>query len=369
MTTDFITRLLPSGPSTTGRTWKLQRSATLDSRQRRTVPCLFACGADNDHVFRNRAPLFIAQVDPKRLCALRATEQILMPETGVDLAGGFAPVDVSSHENWVISSEMAFPEGQDQNNRGAISKNLFGAKPNLRFTVSNSYTKSQELSQALHSESHHLWYAHRFTVTAGPIPFAIVDLILSSSIPSTLLYRAQLSWMCQAYSLIGLPPLVRIPSHDPISYMMVLDGGAAGIIAPYVETAEQVQALCGGEMWLIKRTKLQRTDPRRQNQLGLKTYIDEAAKNRLLIVNIESTPAMDALDEILAVPGLDGVLIGPHDLSCSLGLPEQYDHPHSSRPSARPFCRKARAARLAAGIHFWGSIEYRYASSRWVPTC
>ena len=55
-------------------------------------------GANNDHVFRNRAPLFIARVDPERPCVLRATEQILMPETGLDLAAGFAPADVGPGE-------------------------------------------------------------------------------------------------------------------------------------------------------------------------------------------------------------------------------------------------------------------------------
>ncbi len=86
-------------------------------------------GANNDHVFRNRAPLFIARIDPERLWVLRATEQILMPETGVDLAGGFAPVDVSATETWVISSEMAFPkERQDEANRVLLAK-IVWAKP------------------------------------------------------------------------------------------------------------------------------------------------------------------------------------------------------------------------------------------------
>ncbi|HEY6169226.1 MAG TPA: formylglycine-generating enzyme family protein, partial [Verrucomicrobiae bacterium] len=83
-------------------------------------------GANNDHVFRNRAPLFIARVDPERLCVLRDTEQILMPETGLDLAGGFAPVDVSADETWVISSEMAFPKNRsNEPNRVLLAKILW----------------------------------------------------------------------------------------------------------------------------------------------------------------------------------------------------------------------------------------------------
>ena len=88
----------------------------------------------------------------------------------------------------------------------------------------------------------------------------------------------------------------------------------------------------------------------------LESYVDEAAKNRLLIVNIESRPAIEALDEILAVPGLDSVLIGPHDLSCSLGVPEQYEHP-DFLAACKLIFKKARASGVGAGIHFWGSIE------------
>lgn len=80
-------------------------------------------GANNDHVFRNRAPIFIARIDPDKLHVLRATEQILLPETGVDLAGGFGPVNVGDHETWVISSEMAFPKDrQDEPNRVLLAK-------------------------------------------------------------------------------------------------------------------------------------------------------------------------------------------------------------------------------------------------------
>ncbi|HYF34242.1 MAG TPA: sialidase family protein [Prosthecobacter sp.] len=83
-------------------------------------------GANNDHVFRHRAPIFIAEVDPTRLCVVRATEQVLMPESGVDLGGGFAPVDVSARETWVISSEMAFPKERiEEPNRVRLAKILW----------------------------------------------------------------------------------------------------------------------------------------------------------------------------------------------------------------------------------------------------
>lgn len=169
--------------------------------------------------------------------------------------------------------------------------------------------------------------------------------------------RGTLSWMCQTYSALGLPPIVRIPSTDPFAATMVLDGGAAGIIAPYVESAEEVRTLRGAvKLRPIKGRKLEELLAGGQVEPELDQYLREAAENRLLIVNVESLPALQALDQILAEPGLDAVLIGPHDLSCSLGIPERYDHPDFLGACETIFS-KARAAGIGAGIHFWGGVE------------
>jgi len=67
-------------------------------------------GLDNDHVFRHRAPLVMAQVDPDRLCVIRETERILVPERGARL-GNFAVTDGSEDETWVTVSEWMQPVG------------------------------------------------------------------------------------------------------------------------------------------------------------------------------------------------------------------------------------------------------------------
>jgi hypothetical protein len=61
-------------------------------------------GANNDHVFRHRAPLFIAQVDPKKFRVIRATERVLVPERGARL-GNFGVTEVSEDETWVTVAE------------------------------------------------------------------------------------------------------------------------------------------------------------------------------------------------------------------------------------------------------------------------
>ena len=70
-------------------------------------------GADNDHVFRHRAPLFIAQVDPENLCVIRATESILVPERGARL-GNFGVTRISDSETWVTVTEWMQPAGCEE---------------------------------------------------------------------------------------------------------------------------------------------------------------------------------------------------------------------------------------------------------------
>src|SRR5579862_4688697 len=120
--------------------------------------------------------------------------------------------------------------------------------------------------------------------------------------------RVQVSWMCQTYARMGLPPIVRIPSPDPYEATKILDGGAGGIIAPYVETAEQAQALRGAvKLRPIKGQRLTERLVHATFEPELESYVSER-NEQALILNIESVPAMKALDQILAVPGIDAVL-------------------------------------------------------------
>jgi len=163
--------------------------------------------------------------------------------------------------------------------------------------------------------------------------------------------RMQVSWMCRAFQAIKVAPLVRIPSPDPYQACMVLDAGAAGVIAPYIETPEQVMQLVGATKHKpIKGRYLQQLLDGTPAPSGLRSYLDELDGGNAMIVNIESVPAMEALDEILAVPGLDAVLVGPHDLSCSLGIPEEWDNPKFIK-AVDTIITKARVRGVSAGIH------------------
>jgi len=167
-----------------------------------------------------------------------------------------------------------------------------------------------------------------------------------------------LSWMCQTYAGMNLVPIVRIPEPDPYRACKVLDGGAGGIVAPYVETVEQVQALRGAvKLRPLKGKKLAGVlDGSAMPGERLTEYLETNNQGKVLIVNIESVPANGNLDAILDVPDLDAVLIGPHDLSVSMEIPEQYDHPDFDK-AVRGIISKARGKGVGVGIHFWADLK------------
>ena len=165
--------------------------------------------------------------------------------------------------------------------------------------------------------------------------------------------RSELTKMCRIYQAHGLTPIVRIPKPDPYRASQVIDDGAIGVIAPYLENAKQIKELVGATKYRpLKGEKLDAIlNGNSEPSAELKTYLDQFNQGNLCIANIESVPAVERLDELLKIDGLDGVFIGPHDLSISMGIPEQYDHPEFIK-TVKVIIQKARKYTLGVGIHF-----------------
>ncbi|MCK0188990.1 aldolase/citrate lyase family protein [Arenibacter sp. F20364] len=172
--------------------------------------------------------------------------------------------------------------------------------------------------------------------------------------------RTELSFLCQVYTAHGMAPIVRIPSPDPNAACMAKDAGAVGVLAPYIETTGQVQQLVGATKFRpLKGERLQSVLSGKEDlSPELRTYLENFNQGSLCLINIESTVAVGRLDDLLSVPGLDGIVIGPHDLSINMGLPEQYDHPEFEN-TVKEIIHKARAKGLAAGIHFPAHAQYQ----------
>lgn len=164
--------------------------------------------------------------------------------------------------------------------------------------------------------------------------------------------RETVSNMCTIYSSLGFPPIVRITSPDPYQACTILDGGASAILAPYVETVDQVKELVGAVKYRPLKGKKLKEVLNNPNVIDskLQNYIDDRCKNNLLFINIESMPAAENLSNLLSIHGVDGVIIGPHDLSCSMGLPEEYDHPDFMKV-VEQIIQECNKRNLGIGIH------------------
>ena len=167
------------------------------------------------------------------------------------------------------------------------------------------------------------------------------------------LNRADMARMCQVMMAYGITPIVRIPAPDTYLACQSIDAGAKGVIAPYLESVDQIKDLVGATKFRPLKGEILEKVLNGSHPLSeeMKIYLNHYNAGNICIANIESVPALEKLDALLSVPGLDAVFIGPHDLSISLGLPEQYDHPEFEK-AVTHIIRTTRKKGLSIGIHF-----------------
>jgi 2-dehydro-3-deoxyglucarate aldolase len=136
----------------------------------------------------------------------------------------------------------------------------------------------------------------------------------------------QLPDLCRALELGGTLPLARLARGDPKDCKQALDAGVGGVIVPMIDSAEQLTAVRDYCRWPPAGTR--GVGFSRANLFGkhFDTYREEA-QAPLLVAMIEQARALERLEAIVAVPGLDAVLIGPYDLAASLGLTAQFTDP------------------------------------------
>jgi 4-hydroxy-2-oxoheptanedioate aldolase len=128
----------------------------------------------------------------------------------------------------------------------------------------------------------------------------------------------QMVVMLQAVAITGTPTFVRVPWNQPDHIMKALDAGAQGVIVPMVNSADEARAAVGACRY--PPDGFRSWGPIRAS-LGVPGYSPEAANLRVVVaVMIETSAGVAAADEILAVPGVDAVYVGPSDLAVSHGL-------------------------------------------------
>jgi 4-hydroxy-2-oxoheptanedioate aldolase len=156
--------------------------------------------------------------------------------------------------------------------------------------------------------------------------------------------------MLQGISTTGAMPMARVPWNDPARLMKILDAGAYGVICPMVNTRDEAEALVrackypprGYRSW----------GPVRASIYAGADYGDHANDDIVVMPMIETAEAMKNLDAILSVPGVDGVYVGPSDLSLALGLKPRLDQTDAPVVEAQQKIAEAcKRHGVIAGIH------------------
>ena len=168
-----------------------------------------------------------------------------------------------------------------------------------------------------------------------------------------------------------IPCVVRVPWNDEASIKKVLDVGATGVIVPLVNTAEDARLAVGRCKYppmgfrSVGITRAQRFD------LDFDAYMKRANDEIAVIVQIEHIEAVKNIDAILDTPGIDGVFVGPFDMSGSMDLPGQINHPkvQDAIKSVIKACEKRDIARCIYAHTPQHAIAYREQGYRVIGLC
>ena len=162
-------------------------------------------------------------------------------------------------------------------------------------------------------------------------------------------YQAMVG-MLQAISTTATVPIVRVPWLEPGIIMKTLDAGAYGVICPMVNTREEAQRFVAYTSYAPKGTRS--FGPVRALLYGGADYPAKANETIVRFAMIETAQALDNLDAILGVEGLDAIYIGPSDLSLALGCKPTFDDVEPKVAQAIDhIVARAKAHGVVAGIH------------------
>lgn len=156
--------------------------------------------------------------------------------------------------------------------------------------------------------------------------------------------------MLQAMSAAPVIPLVRVPWNEPAAIMRLLDAGAYGIICPMINNRAEAEAFV--QACRYPPMGQRSYGPIRAAVYAGEDYFSAANQTVLTFAMIETSQALENVDEIAATPGLNAFYVGPVDLSISLGFSETVDLNHAPIADAlRKIVEAAKKHGLATGIH------------------
>lgn len=157
--------------------------------------------------------------------------------------------------------------------------------------------------------------------------------------------------MVRAAELQGVTPIARVPANQPHVILRFLDTGAQGVHVPMVRSAAEAEALVQSVKYQPRGSRglaaVRAADFGQRGSLG--DYVGQANTETLVVAHIETEEAVERLPEIARVDGLDVAFLGPTDLSNSLGIPGQIQHP-KFEATCRRFIEALSGSKVAVGI-------------------
>ncbi len=175
--------------------------------------------------------------------------------------------------------------------------------------------------------------------------------------------RGEVADFISAINTTGTTSIIRIPIPSSHYVTMALDAGAHGVLVPYCETVEEVKEVVAAARWRpLKGALVDKVmDTGEFPSEASREYLQERNRNTVVMIGIESVPAAENLEKILEVGGIDAVFVGPNDMSITMGIPDQYDHPDFEE-MLRFVIRTSAAQNIPVAVHLQ-SVEL---SKKWI---
>ena len=159
----------------------------------------------------------------------------------------------------------------------------------------------------------------------------------------------------------GIYPIVRVRSSAPTEIAAALDAGAAGVIVPQIGSLAEAEQAVRAARFAPEGNRGANPFVRGADYSGRLEWFAEANRDVAILLMIEGQGGVDAAEQIVALPKLDGIFIGPMDLSHALGVPGEMGHPKVAE-TIRKVIAACAAEGIVSGI-FAGTPE---AAKRWI---
>lgn len=160
----------------------------------------------------------------------------------------------------------------------------------------------------------------------------------------------QAQQLIQIIELCGVTPLVRVGKNDPNLIKRVMDAGAHGVVVPMVNTKEDAVNAVNAVKYPPIGTRGVGLARAQGYGLEFERYREWVNKESIVIVQIEHIEAINNLEDVLGVKGVDGFIVGPYDLSASLGKPGDFEH-DKIKESFNKINEISKKFNIASGFH------------------